>query len=129
MEYAIETKGNHAAMPPEIRHEMLEEFSRNKHILGLQDNSKSFQFASFGGWNVILPPKEVTDCFEKALCRVFEHAEFHIKAALKFKIPVQVVISGGTAKHAAVKARLMKICEDAGALAPHFVTGSSMTYR
>ncbi|KAF6835284.1 hypothetical protein CPLU01_04364 [Colletotrichum plurivorum] len=122
-------ESNQSGISPAEKREMLEKFNREKGRCGPVEmgNGQHFVFHMMH-WPIDLGPEDLEQCFEEAHDRVFALAKFNIEHMAKYKVPPQIIVSGGTSRHPAVQRRLIEFCAAAGAPKPNFITGKSITF-
>ncbi|KAF6805028.1 hypothetical protein CMUS01_14714 [Colletotrichum musicola] len=122
-------ESNQSGISPAKKREMLEKFNREKGRCGPVEmgNGQHFVFHMMH-WPIDLGPEDLEQCFEEAHDRVFALAKSNIEHVAKYKVPPQIIVSGGTSRHPAVQRRLIEFCAAAGAPKPNFITGKSITF-
>ncbi|RYO94230.1 hypothetical protein DL766_002260 [Monosporascus sp. MC13-8B] len=113
----IETQqGRPRAMSNKHKQRLRDDFDRDKARQALGE-SQSFQFDATGldgkPLDISLGPEIVTSCFNEALKRPLEKVEEQLQqlAAMGVKEP-RVIVTGGTARHTGLRARLAQLCEE-----------------
>ncbi|RYP18208.1 hypothetical protein DL765_004065 [Monosporascus sp. GIB2] len=119
----IETQqGRLRAMSNKHKQRLRDDFDREKGHQALEE-STSFQFEARGLdgklLEIALGPDRITSCFNEALKRPLEKVEEQLQqlAAMGEKEP-RVIVTGGTARHRGLRARLVELCEKYRTLPP-----------
>ncbi|RYP61076.1 hypothetical protein DL770_009860 [Monosporascus sp. CRB-9-2] len=114
VEFVEEHQGRPGAMSNKHKQRFRDDFDREKGRQALKE-SKSFRFEAMGldgkPLEITLGPEVVTPCFHEALKRPLEKVEEQLQqlAAMGVKEP-HVVVTGGTARHIGLRARLIELC-------------------
>ncbi|RYP33739.1 hypothetical protein DL767_004606 [Monosporascus sp. MG133] len=109
-------QGRPGAMSNKHKQRLRDDFDREKGRQALEE-SKGFRFEAEGLdgklLTITLGAEIVTSCFNEALKRPLEKVEEQLQhlAAMGEKEP-HVVVTGGTARHRGLRARLIELCEE-----------------
>ncbi|RYP46636.1 hypothetical protein DL768_007181 [Monosporascus sp. mg162] len=108
-------QGRRGAMSNKHKQRLRDDFDREKAGHALEE-SKGFRFEAVGGLDgkqleIALGPEIVTSCFNEALKRPLEKVEEQLQqlTAMGVKEP-HVIVTGGTARHRGLRARLIELC-------------------
>ncbi|RYP64029.1 hypothetical protein DL769_006809 [Monosporascus sp. CRB-8-3] len=108
--------GRPGAISNEHKQRLRDDFDREKGRHALEE-SKSFRFEAAGLdgklLEICLGPEPITSCFDDALERPLGKVEEQLQqlAAMGVEKP-QVVVTGGTARHRGLRARLIELCNE-----------------
>ncbi|RYP07767.1 hypothetical protein DL764_002314 [Monosporascus ibericus] len=104
------------AMSNEHKQRLRDNFDREKGLHALEE-SKKFRFEAEGLdgklLTITLGPEMVTSCFNEALKRPLEKVEEQLQQLAEMGVEKpQVVVTGGTARHRGLRARLIELCSE-----------------
>ncbi|KAF6835285.1 hypothetical protein CPLU01_04365 [Colletotrichum plurivorum] len=100
---------------PSESEDMLRSFNPNKDRLG--PHRSNGPLSPDGHRDIKLLEEDINDCFERGLREVLEEARRQIEVVSRMQGPdlkPMVIVSGGTARHSCVKARLKDMCNASG---------------
>lgn len=100
---------------PSESEDMLRSFHRNKDKLG--PHRSNGPLSPDGHRDIKLREEDINDCFERGVREVLDEARRQIEVVSRMQGPdlkPVVIVSGGTARHPCVKARLEDMCDASG---------------
>lgn len=117
---------------PEVKQEFLDTFNRKKGMLGPGiDKGFNFVWDSDGSpTSIMISTEKLQKCFAAALKPTLETAESRVQELKTLRgVDFQVVVSGGTARHQALKENLRDICRNNGIPEPIFTDNLDITFE
>ncbi|EMR70232.1 hypothetical protein UCREL1_2735 [Eutypa lata UCREL1] len=120
-------KGRRGAMSPKHKHDLRDQFDRDKGRYALEEN-KEFQFEAVRGLDgkeleISLGHTIINSCFERAMENPLQKAreQFERLVSAADGEDAWVAVAGGTAQHPGIRERIGQLCQEHGTHPPVFI--------